>query len=56
MIQRPRSLIALFVQKVDYCVRPPRGVCEPHLHLVSLEQFHHKPMGMYGDGLLKLAL
>ncbi len=35
-------------------------VCEAHLHqstsVVSLKQFHHKPMGMYGGGLLKLAL
>ncbi len=25
-------------------------------NLLSLEQFHHKPMGMYGDGVLNLAL
>ncbi len=26
------------------------------LHLVSLEQFHDKPMGIHDGGLLKLAL
>ena len=36
------------------------GVCEACLHqahkLVPVEQFNHKPMGMYDGGLLKFAL
>ena len=31
------------------------GVCEAHHHkTVLLDQFHHKPKGICGDGLLKL--
>ncbi len=44
----------------DTPLRPPRGsvnlILTKFIHLVSLEQFHHKPMGMYAGGVLKLTL
>ena len=38
-------------------LRPPRGVVSTKLtNLVSLEQYHHKPTGMYDGCLLPIGL